>query len=96
MIGFVIGRILVTEAALLALPLIVALLYGEAAYPFLIPMALLVLIGLLLGVRRPARTRPLCPGWSGNCGFGVDCRFGLRRPAFCHFRGYSFLCGRLF
>ena len=56
MIGFVIGRILVTEAALLVLPLIVALLYGEAAYPFLIPMALLVLIGLLLGVRRPART----------------------------------------
>ena len=56
MIGFVIGRILVTEAALLALPLIVALLYGEAADPFLIPMALLVLIGLLLGVRRPART----------------------------------------
>lgn len=56
MIGFVIGRILVTEAALLVLPLIVALLYGEAAYPFLLPMALLVLIGLLLGVRRPART----------------------------------------
>ena len=56
MIGFVIGRILVTEAALLVLPLIVALLYGEAAYPFLIPMALLVLIGLLLEVRRPART----------------------------------------
>ena len=56
MIGFVIGRILVMEAALLVLPLIVALLYGEAAYPFLIPMALLVLIGLLLGVRRPART----------------------------------------
>ena len=56
MIGFVIGRILVTEAALLVLPLIVALLHGEAAHPFLIPMALLVLIGLLLGVRRPART----------------------------------------
>ena len=56
MIGFIIGRILVTEAALLVLPLIVALLHGEAAHPFLIPMALLVLIGLLLGVRRPART----------------------------------------
>ena len=56
MIGFVIGRILVTEAALLVLPLIVALLHGEAAHPFLIPVALLVLIGLLLGVRRPART----------------------------------------
>ena len=39
MIGFVIGRILVTEAALLVLPLIVALLHGEAAHPFLIPMA---------------------------------------------------------
>ena len=56
MIGFVIGRILVTEAALLVLPLIVALLHGEAAYPFLIPMALLVMIGLLLSMHRPART----------------------------------------
>ena len=56
MIGFVIGRILLTEAALLALPMAVALLYGESAAPFLIPMALLVLCGLLLSARSPGRT----------------------------------------
>ena len=51
MICFVIGRILLTEAALLMLPMAVALGYGEAAAPFLIPALLLVLIGLLLGLR---------------------------------------------
>ena len=30
MIGFVIGRILLTEAALLVLPMVVALWYGES------------------------------------------------------------------
>ena len=56
MIGFVIGRILLTEAVLLALPMAVSLLYGESAVPFLIPMALLALCGLLLGARKPVRT----------------------------------------
>ena len=51
MICFVIGRILLTEAALLMLPMAVALGYGEAAAPFLIPALLLALIGLLLGLR---------------------------------------------
>ena len=55
-IGFVIGRILLTEAVLLALPMAVSLLYGESAVPFLIPMALLALCGLLLGARKPVRT----------------------------------------
>ncbi len=56
MIGFVIGRILLTEAALLMLPLATALLYGESAAPFLIPALLLVLAGLLLSGRRPKST----------------------------------------
>ena len=34
MIGFVIGRILLTEAALLMLPMAVAAAYGEAVLPF--------------------------------------------------------------
>ena len=56
MIGFVIGRILLTEAALLALPLVTALLYGEPAGPFLIPALVLVLVGLVLSGRKPQRT----------------------------------------
>ena len=56
MIGFVIGRILLTEAALLMLPMAVALAYGEAAAPFLIPALLLAIIGLVLGLRTPKRS----------------------------------------
>ena len=56
MIGFVIGRILLTEAALLMLPMAVALVYGEAAAPFLLPALLLALIGLVLGRRQPRRS----------------------------------------
>lgn len=46
MIGFVIGRILWTEAALLLLPALTALLYGESVVPFLVPVLLLLLAGL--------------------------------------------------
>lgn len=56
MIGFVIGRILVTEAALLLIPMATALLYGESVNPFLLPAVLLVLVGSILGFNRPKRT----------------------------------------
>ena len=56
MIGFVIGRILLTEAALLMLPMAVAVAYGEAVLPFLIPALLLAVIGLALGLRSPKRS----------------------------------------
>lgn len=36
MIAVVMSRILLTEAALLLLPLVVALLYGESVLPFLL------------------------------------------------------------
>ena len=36
MITYVLGRILLTEGALMALPLVTGLLYGESALPFLI------------------------------------------------------------
>ncbi len=52
-IAFSIGRILQTEAVLLALPLLVARIYREALYPFLIPMAALAAAGTLLSFRRP-------------------------------------------
>lgn len=56
MIAFVIGRILLTEAALMVLPMLVALLCGESAGPFLIPALALLAVGSLFGVRRPRRT----------------------------------------
>lgn len=55
-IGFVIGRILLVEAALLLLPMAVGLGYGESPVPFLIPMALLAVIGGLLSFRKPAHS----------------------------------------
>ncbi|MCI9650069.1 TrkH family potassium uptake protein [Oscillibacter sp.] len=54
-IGYVIGRILLVEAALMALPLLTAGIYQESPLPFLIPMALLVGIGALLGWKRPGQ-----------------------------------------
>lgn len=56
MIGFVIGRILLVEAVLMALPLLTAGLYREALTPFLVPMLLLACVGLILGGRKPERT----------------------------------------
>ena len=54
-IGYVIGRILLVEAALMALPLLTAGIYRESPLPFLIPMALLAGIGALLGWKRPGQ-----------------------------------------
>jgi trk system potassium uptake protein TrkH len=56
MITYVLGRILLTEGALMALPLVTGLLYGESALPFLIPMLLLAVVGVLLGLRKPKQT----------------------------------------
>ena len=55
MIGFVLGRILLTEAALMALPLLVALLYGESPLPFLLPALVLLAIGSTAALRRPKK-----------------------------------------
>ena len=56
MTGFILGRILLVEAALLLLPLVVALGYGESPVPYLIPIALLLVFGGVLGFRRPQQT----------------------------------------
>ena len=53
MILYVIGRALLIEAALLVLPLITAVIYGESIVPFLIPIVLLVAVGLITGMKKP-------------------------------------------
>lgn len=55
MIGYVIGRILLVEAVLMALPLLTAGIYHEPPLPFLIPMLLLAAVGLLLGGKKPGQ-----------------------------------------
>ncbi len=57
MLGYLLGIIMTIEAALLLLPMLVALIYGESAFPFLITVAILLLIGLLLAWRKPRETR---------------------------------------
>ena len=78
MIGFVISRILWTEAALLLLPALVSLLYREPLLPFLLPMLILAVLGFLLG-RRPKQTAlyardgfaVVALAWVGMSAFGA-------------------------
>lgn len=53
MIVFILGRILLTEAVLLLLPLLVAVLYGESILPFLLPALALAVCGALMSARKP-------------------------------------------
>ena len=56
MIFYTLGRILMTESALLLLPAAVALLYHESPFPFLIPAVILLLLFFLIGFRKPKQT----------------------------------------
>lgn len=56
MICYILGKILLVEAALLALPMAVALGHRESAEPFLIPILLLILCGLVLTHCAPAKS----------------------------------------
>ena len=56
MIGRVLGYILLTEAVLMVLPLLVAVLYGESVMPFVIPILALLAVGGLLRAATPKRT----------------------------------------
>ena len=55
MICYLIGRILLVEAALMLLPLGTALIYGEPLLPFLVAMAGLAVTGLLLSRQKPGK-----------------------------------------
>ena len=76
MIGYVIGRILWTEAALLALPALAALYYGEPALPFLATILLLAAVGL------PFRKCPKQTALYARDGFAVVALAWLLMSAF--------------
>ena len=56
MIGFVIGRILMTEAVLLLVPLITAAVYGESINPYLVTILFVAATGWGLCRRKPKKT----------------------------------------
>ena len=57
MIAYVLGRILLAEAAMMLLPLLVGIVYREdALHLFLLPMLLLLFAGLIMGLKKPLST----------------------------------------
>ncbi len=58
MLGYVLGRIFMVEAALLLPPSIVAVIYGEwsCLFAFVVTAVGLAMLGLVLGLRSPANT----------------------------------------
>ena len=57
MLGYLFGIIMLIEAALMLLPAIVSLLFGESALPFLLTIFILAVIALPLVWRKPRDTR---------------------------------------
>jgi trk system potassium uptake protein TrkH len=57
MLGYLLGIILLIEAALLSVPTAVSMIFGEPVYPFLITMAALLAISLPLAAKKPKNTR---------------------------------------
>ena len=57
MVGYLLGIILAIEAALLAVPAAVSLIYGENVFPFLITIGILLIISVPAIIFKPSNTR---------------------------------------
>jgi len=57
MLAYLLGIILLIEAVLLLFPLLVALIYGESAMPFLLTIGILLILSLPAILQRPKNTR---------------------------------------
>ena len=55
MLKYIIGKLLIAECALMAIPLVTSLFYGEykMLHAFLIPMGVLFLLGVLFSLKKP-------------------------------------------
>lgn len=56
MIGYLLGVVLMIESAMLLIPTVVSALYGEALYPFLLTIGILLLVSLPLVIFKPKKT----------------------------------------
>jgi trk system potassium uptake protein TrkH len=57
MIGYLLGVILMIEAALLLLPMLVALIYGESALPFLFTIVIILAVSVPFIIFKPKNTK---------------------------------------
>ena len=57
MIGYLLGTILLIEAALLIVPMLTALIYGESVLPFVYTIVLLLAFALPAKLLKPKDTR---------------------------------------
>lgn len=57
MIGYLLSTVLLIEAALLSIPMLCAICYGESALPFLYTIGILVAVALPLFLAKPRQTR---------------------------------------
>ena len=90
MLGYVLGRIFMVEAALLLPPSIVAVIYGEwsCLFAFVVTAVGLAVLGLVLGLRSPANT-PKYIEFLNFCEGQVRCR--LSSAAISRFLWMPFL-----
>ena len=79
MTGYLLGIILLIEAALMTLPLTVALIYGENPFPLLLTIAALLVISIPMAIFKPKNTRifakegfvTVAAGWILMSAFGA-------------------------
>ncbi len=57
MVFYIIGRLMVALGALMVLPTACAVVYGESLIPFLLPMAVALIVGFLLSYKKPKNNR---------------------------------------
>ena len=57
MIRYLLGLIVMIEAALMMLPMLVAMIYGESLLPFALTAAIMVVVSLPFVVKKPVNTR---------------------------------------
>ena len=87
MIRYILAKMLGVEALLLLLPAFVSLLYRETeGIYFLIPAAVLTVIYLLAGRKKPKQAEIYGKGGSGK---RLDLMVHVRRPAVYPFRMHS-------
>jgi hypothetical protein len=86
MIWQILGRVLLIEAALLVLPLITGIWYGENLLPFIITMAACGCGGRHTHKHQAEKRRYFRPGGLCRRGPFVDSHVHVRRAALCDLR----------
>ena len=83
MVFYMIGKIVQAEAAMLLLPLVVALLYKETPLPFLITIGIALVLGIALSLIFKPKDRVIYAKGLCNRGLCLDCPVPDRLYSLC-------------